>query len=394
MARNGYHLSLSLSRELWSDLLHAALPVTLAEGEFDLVGQAREGLRQLGVRERVAGLLEDRRPPELIVRAGDRARRAWRSRKPAIYKRLADVLRVEGTFRVELDDVGSQFRYAEQAVGADAFVKAVVEGTIYFLRENVEIPFTLEKRVGASVTLGDIRFDRGQQAIIGSLQDLALHLGDGAVLELVGRLGEYLLEQQLPKVNPVPPAWVETGGRPDIGDSGRDEGIRPVAEVVDAVLDEAAQMLIAADVEGKALADRPQRPVTPGLGPTRSSPSTPRWSSGDAWPRLGVAHGRHHAVVVRHRPAASSRLLKRVCESITFIHVPPLQSRVHWSRKASWRSPRSAASVTTVGSSRPVRPAVPDIGLRHHLARRRLPHPVRHDGEAEAGVGQVGVIDQ
>lgn len=204
MARNGYHLSLSLSRELWSDLLHAALPVTLAEGEFDLVGQAREGLRQLGVRERVAGLLEDRRPPELIVRAGDRARRAWRSRKPAIYKRLADVLRVEGTFRVELDDVGSQFRYAEQAVGADAFVKAVVEGTIYFLRENVEIPFTLEKRVGASVTLGDIRFDRGQQAIIGSLQDLALHLGDGAVLELVGRLGEYLLEQQLPKVNPVP----------------------------------------------------------------------------------------------------------------------------------------------------------------------------------------------
>lgn len=204
MARNGYHLSLSLSRELWADLLHAALPVTLTEGEFDLAHQAREGLRQLGVRQRVAGLLEDRRPPELIVRAGDRARRAWRSRKPAVYKRFAEVLRVEGTFRVELDEVGSQFRYADQAVGADAFVKGVVEGTIFVLRENVEIPFTLEKRVGASVTLGDIRFDRGQQAIIGSLQDLALHLGDGAVLELVGRLGEYLLEQQLPKVNPVP----------------------------------------------------------------------------------------------------------------------------------------------------------------------------------------------
>lgn len=204
MARKGHHLSLSLSRELWSDLLRAALPVQLAAGQFDLAQQAREGFRQLGVRQRVAGLLEDRRPPDAIMRVSDRARREWRKQRPAVYRRLNEAVRVQGTYSVELDDVGSQFRYATQAVGADAFVKARVEGTIFLLRENVEIPFVLEKRVGASVTLGDIRFDRGQEAIIGSLQDLALHLGEGTALELLGRLGEYLLEQQLPRVNPVP----------------------------------------------------------------------------------------------------------------------------------------------------------------------------------------------
>lgn len=202
--RNGFHLSLSLSRELWSDLLKAALPVKINEGEFDLARNTRAVVRQLQVRERVAGLLEDRTPPAALVRAKDRAREVWHRRRAGVYRRLSEAIRLEGTYRLELDDLGSRFRYGRQRVGADAYLKGVAEGRLVLLRENIEVPFVLEKRVGVSVTLGDIRFDREHQAVIGSLQDLGVHLGDHAVLQLVARLGEYLLEQQLPRVNPVP----------------------------------------------------------------------------------------------------------------------------------------------------------------------------------------------
>ncbi len=204
MGKRPWHLTLGLSRELWEDLLKAALPVKLAEGEFDAARMARQGLRQLQVRQRVAGLLEDRKPPEQLVVVTRRAREEWRKRRAGVVRRVDDLVHVSGTYRVQLDDMGSTLRYGNQEVGADAYVKGVIEGTIVLMRQNLEIPFTIEKRVGASVTLGDIRFDRGQSAIIGSLQDVALHLGEGTVMELLNRLGEYLLEQQLPRVNPVP----------------------------------------------------------------------------------------------------------------------------------------------------------------------------------------------
>ena len=86
----------------------------------------------------------------------------------------------------------------------DAWVKGVAEGTIFLLRENVELPFVIERRVGASVTLKDIHYSDGDRAVIGSLGDLAVHIGDQAAVQLVARLAEYLLEQQLPRVNPVP----------------------------------------------------------------------------------------------------------------------------------------------------------------------------------------------
>jgi hypothetical protein len=202
--RNGYHLSLSLSRELWNDLLGAALPVKIYGGDFDLADNTRALVKQLQVRERVAGLLEDRKPPAALVQVRDRARVVWHKRKPGIYRRLNDTIRVEGKYEVKLDDLGSQLSYGSQQVGADAYLKGTATGTLFLLKENVEIPFTIEKRLGVSVTLGDIHYDRGQQAVIGSLKDLGLHLGDHAVLQLLARLGEYLLEQQLPRVNPVP----------------------------------------------------------------------------------------------------------------------------------------------------------------------------------------------
>jgi hypothetical protein len=89
-------------------------------------------------------------------------------------------------------------------VGADAYLKATASGTIWLLAKNVEIPFLIEKRIGASVDLADIRYDPGQQAVIGELRDLVVFLGEGPFLQLLARLAEMALQGQLPKANPVP----------------------------------------------------------------------------------------------------------------------------------------------------------------------------------------------
>lgn len=198
------HLTLSLSRELWNELLSAALPVRLAGDRFDIVRNTRAALRQLGVRQRVRGLLPDREPPAVLVRARERARAAWIKRKPGLYRRLDQLVHVDGEWRVELDQLGTELRYSRQKVGADAYVKGVAEGTIRLLRENIEIPFRLERRVGASVALGDVHYDPAHRAVIGTLQDLEVHIGESAMMEVFSRLAAYLLEQQLPRVNPIP----------------------------------------------------------------------------------------------------------------------------------------------------------------------------------------------
>lgn len=198
------HLTLSLSRELWNELLGAALPVKLAGQSFHLARNARQLVRQLGVRERVSGLLEDRRPPAALVRVKDRAKALWVRRRPGLYRRLNDVVRIEGVWRVDLDQFGTELKYARQKVTADAYVRGVAEGTVYLLRENIELPFRIERRLGASVALGDIHYDPGHRAVIGSIQDLEVFIGDSAMFQLLSRLAEYGLEQQLPRVNPVP----------------------------------------------------------------------------------------------------------------------------------------------------------------------------------------------
>ena len=199
-----YHLQLSLSREMWEELLRAALPVRLAGANFHLARDLKSGLKQLGVREAVAGLLEDREPPQMLARVRDRARQGWQEARPSVYRRINELVSVRGTWTVELDGMGTQLTYAKQQVHADAFVKGVAEGEILLLKANVEIPFRIERRLGASVSLGDIHYDPGHRAVIGSLQDLGIYIGDNAVLQLLSRLAEYGLEQQLPRVNPVP----------------------------------------------------------------------------------------------------------------------------------------------------------------------------------------------
>src|SRR5690606_18545984 len=97
---DGYHLSLGLSRELWEDLLRAALPITLSEGRVDLIAAARAGVRQLGVRERIAGLLEDRAPGgfRTPLRLRERSRAVWRRQRAGLAASVKQVVRVDATW--------------------------------------------------------------------------------------------------------------------------------------------------------------------------------------------------------------------------------------------------------------------------------------------------------
>jgi hypothetical protein len=176
----------------------------LAGAEFDAARDLHRAVRQLGVRETVAGYLEDHAPAPLVAQVRRRVGEAWAVTRPVLKRRLIDLVRVQGDWWVELDALGTELTYGAQKVGADARVKGVAEGSIWLLQENLEIPFRIERRIGASVTLGDIRYDPQHRAVIGSLRDLEVFIGDHALAQLVARLAEALLEQQLPRANPVP----------------------------------------------------------------------------------------------------------------------------------------------------------------------------------------------
>lgn len=201
---DGYHLKFTIGKALWNDLFAVGLPFKVGEGAFDLVQNVRAGVKRLEVREKVKGLLEDRQVPEVLVRGKNIARDVWGNRREQVYRMVEEVIKVQGDWRVEVDREGSDFHYSDQKFGVEAHVKAVATGKVYLLRENIEFPFVLEKRIGAEASLGDIHYDKEKRALIGELQDVQVDLGENFILQLLSRGAEHLLAQQVPKVNPVP----------------------------------------------------------------------------------------------------------------------------------------------------------------------------------------------
>ncbi|GDX80273.1 hypothetical protein LBMAG42_20840 [Deltaproteobacteria bacterium] len=202
---DGYHLKFTIGKALWNDLFGIGLPFEVGKGTFDLIKQVRMGVKQLGVREKVRGLLVDQNVqlPTVVVRGKDAAVRVWEGRRESVWKVVDELVRVEGDWRVDVDREGSDFHYGSQKFGVEAHVKAVATGKVYLLRENIEFPFVLEKRIGAEAALGDIRYDKEKRALIGHLEDVEIDLGDAFILQMLSRGVERLLKEQVEKVNPV-----------------------------------------------------------------------------------------------------------------------------------------------------------------------------------------------
>lgn len=200
---DGFHLKFTIGKALWNDLFSVGLPFKVADGQFDLVENLRAGIKRLEVKQKVRGLLEDREVPQVLVRGKEIAKVVWGNRREQVYRVLNELLRVEGDWRVEVDREGSDFKYSDQSFGVEAHVKAVASGKVFLLRENLEFPFVIEKRIGAEASLGDIHYDKERRALVGELQNVTVDLGDNFILQLLNRGAEYLLAQQTPKVNPV-----------------------------------------------------------------------------------------------------------------------------------------------------------------------------------------------
>ena len=201
---DGYHLSFSIGKGLWDELMGTALPVKVKEGDFDLGRLVYRGVKQLQVKEKVSGLLEDGQAPAMVVRAKDRAAEVWRGRRERVYQIIEEIIRVEGHWKIEIDRDGTEFQYGDQKIGVDAHATAVASGTARLLRNNLEVPFTLEKRLGAACSLGNIEYSKDERAVIGQIQDPAIDFGDHAVFRMLNRAVAQLLMQQIDRFNPVP----------------------------------------------------------------------------------------------------------------------------------------------------------------------------------------------
>lgn len=199
-----YHLSLSIGKALWDDLVGAALPLKVRDGTFDLGKVVVSGMKQIGVRQRVRGLLEDRTPPAPLVRAKDKAAQLWSEHREDVFQVVSEMFRVEGDWMVEIDEEGTEFHYAPQKIGIDAHVKATINGTAFLVRDSVEIPFTIEKRLGATAHMGNIRYDKDIRAVVGDVQDPFVHLGDGVILQALSQAAATLLSQQTERFNKTP----------------------------------------------------------------------------------------------------------------------------------------------------------------------------------------------
>lgn len=201
---DGYHFSISLGRALFSEMFDAALPFTVAKGEFDLTENMRDIARQLQVKEKMVGLLEDRTPPQSLRRVKNKAVEVWDDRRDQVIELLEDLVRIDGTWEVELDNEGSDFIYAQQSIGAEAHVKLTANGKAVFLKHNVELPFTIEKRIGAELHIRDIRYDSDEGEVVGQMRDVALKLGEGVVWGLLEEVAAKLLDQQLHRFRRIP----------------------------------------------------------------------------------------------------------------------------------------------------------------------------------------------
>jgi hypothetical protein len=233
---DGYHFSFSLGKSMFSELLSAALPVSVKKGEFELRETTRQVWQQLQLREKVSGLIEQRDSSGAIVRAKDKAVSIWDGRRDQIYTMFHEMVKVEGDWEVELDNDGSGFHYGDQTIGAEATFKLSAKGTARLFKENVELPFDLSKRLGAEVHLRDIKYDQQTGRIVGYLRGLSLKLGDHPIWRLVEDATGKLIDTQAERFNPVPilkSDQIESLLQPAMGALKVDMGIEDIALDVD-----------------------------------------------------------------------------------------------------------------------------------------------------------------
>lgn len=208
---DGYHLALSVSQSLWTDLLGEALPIQVGEGDWDLVAQSRKLLH--AAEDQVKGLLtgvEEKINDAPVL--GSPMVRSVRGRAKSVVKRgrgvasraLSDSVKVKGKWRARVAREGSSFEYHAGAVTLNARAELELEGRAILFGDQFEIPFAIGRHLDATASLKDIAFNRGVKQLEGQIGDVSLSLGESLPLRLLKALGDRLIAQQIDRFNPLP----------------------------------------------------------------------------------------------------------------------------------------------------------------------------------------------
>jgi len=208
---SGYHLSLSISQELWADLLSEALPVQVGDGDFDMIEGGRKLLEaaETQVRGLLAPVEETMNTAPLL---GTSAGRSVRGRMRGLLKagrnfasrRVKNNVKVVGKWSARVSRDGSQFVYNDDSVTLDARAVFEVQGKALLFGDQFEVPFTLSRHLDGTASLGEVTFDRDRKQLEGNLEAVSLSLGESLPLRLLKVLGERLIATQVDKFNPLP----------------------------------------------------------------------------------------------------------------------------------------------------------------------------------------------
>ncbi|MFM7199710.1 MAG: hypothetical protein ACKO6N_02875 [Myxococcota bacterium] len=184
---NGFHLSLAIGQHLWTDLFSEALPVQVGKGHFDVNEQLRPYAALLG--EQLGGQVKQlaARTPPLLAPPVEKIKNRYGARLEGLAQRLRtrtqDVVKLEGDWNIHITREGSRFTYSPGAVTVSARFKLVAEGTLNIDHGRFVFPFTVERFVRGSFTLGDLRFEKGKSGLVGTIRDIHLELGEHPVIK-------------------------------------------------------------------------------------------------------------------------------------------------------------------------------------------------------------------
>lgn len=208
---DGYHFAISISQNLWSDLLGEALPIQVGQGDFDLVDQGRKLLA--AAESQVKGLLTgveeklDEAPVlgnPMVRNARGRIASLARKGRDVASRRFQDAVSIRGKWRAKVARDGSHFSYHDGGVTLDARAVFEADGRVLLFGDQFEIPFRVQRAVDGTASLDDVRFDRDRKQLEGRLGKVSLSLGASLPMRLLKLAADRVIEQQVEKVNPIP----------------------------------------------------------------------------------------------------------------------------------------------------------------------------------------------
>lgn len=183
------HFSLTLSRALWSELLHASLPVRLAGRRFDAL---RDGRARVRAWRRELGLESPWAVP------------GWERFATSVARRVDAWVHVEGDWSVDVVQLGADLHRGPGAVAGAGSVRFRLAATVDLARGRLEVPVLVEHPLDVTVHLTGMHYDPVRRAVVADLGPMEVRGGgDSLLARLAAGFVEGALASQIARANPI-----------------------------------------------------------------------------------------------------------------------------------------------------------------------------------------------